>query len=325
MRAKKAVAVIAIIVLAIGGGLWYKFGRQTSDVIKATGTIEVTRADAGAKVGGYLSELTVKTGDKVEREQVIARVVRADLAAQMARDEAALARAEAQLRDLEAGARAQERSSLMAAVDSARAVKERAEADFERYRILREQGAISAQQLDTARVNLQVASAALTSAAEQLSLSDAGARPETIAAQRLEVERSRAVVVAAKAVLADTVVKSPISGLVLTKNYEDGEFVNAGAAVVTVGDMQDAWVKVYIPSTHLGRVKVGQAAEVRVDSYPERAFKGSVREIAQRAEFTPRQSITPDERANMVFAVKIGLENNEGILKPGMPADVVLP
>jgi HlyD family secretion protein len=88
--------------------------------------------------------------------------------------------------------------------------------------------------------------------------------------------------------------------------------------------MTDCWVKVYVPSTHLGLISVGQAANVKVDSFPGRVFSGVIKEISQNAEFTPRQSITQSERANLVFAVKVQVDNSEGILKPGMPADVVL-
>jgi HlyD family secretion protein len=159
---------------------------------------------------------------------------------------------------------------------------------------------------------------------QRLSLSDAGNRPKAIEAQRLEVERSKAVLAASKALVQDTVVASPVSGLVLTKNFENGEYINPGSALVTVGYMNDCWVKIYVPSTHLGLIKVGQPADVKVDSFPDKVFRGEIKEISQTAEFTPRQSITQRERANLVFAVKVKIENADGILKPGMPADVVI-
>ncbi len=291
----------------------------------ATGTIEVTRADIMPKANGYLAELTIKAGDRVQAGQKVARIARADWEAQVARDEAALGRAVAQLRDLEAGSRTQERQELTAMTESAQSVYDKAYSDLERYKALYAKGAIAAQQLDAAKSGLDVANSALTAARQRLSLSNEGARPETIEAQRLEVERNKAVLTASKTLLDDTVVKSPIDGLVLTKSYENGEYVNPGAAIITVGDMTDCWVKIYIPSTHLGRIAVGQQARVKVDSFPERIFPGVIQEIAQKAEFTPRQSITPSERANLVFAVKVKVENQEGILKPGMPADVMLP
>ena len=321
---KKVVVAVAAISLVIGAAAW-KLWPSSAHMLKATGTIEVTRADTIPKINGYLSDLKVQAGDKVQAGQVIAIITRSDLEAQVIRDEAALARAAAQLRDLEAGSRVQERQELAATVASAQSVYDKAAADFARYQTLYEKGAVSAQQLDVARSSQDVAYNALVAAQQKLSLSEAGSRPETIEAQRLEVERSRAVLAASKTMLEDTVVKSPVSGLVLSKNYENGEYVNPGVAIITVGDMRDCWVKIYIPSTQLGRIAIGQQADVRVDAFPGRSFPGVIKEIAQQAEFTPRQSITPSERANLVFAVKIKLQNEEGILKPGMPADVTLP
>ena len=124
--------------------------------------------------------------------------------------------------------------------------------------------------------------------------------------------------------IADTVVPSPLGGVILSKNYEEGEFVPAGAVLATVADLSDCWVKIYLPSTVLGRVKLGSSAEVRVDSFPDRAFQGRVRKISDKAEFTPRQSLTTEERANLVFAVEVSVDNPDGVLKPGMPADVIL-
>jgi HlyD family secretion protein len=157
-----------------------------------------------------------------------------------------------------------------------------------------------------------------------LSLADEGNRPDTIEAQRLEVARSKAVLAMARTQMADTIVSIPQQGVVLTKNFEKGEFVNAGSAIATVGDLQDCWVKIYVPSTQLGLIKIGQPALIKIDSYPGKTFSGEIKEISQNAEFTPRQSLTQNERANMVYAVKVQINNTEDVLKPGMPADVVI-
>ncbi|QDR81151.1 HlyD family secretion protein [Sporomusa termitida] len=322
---KKLLAGVFIIIIAIAaGGAAYQYLRPAETGITATGTIEVTRADIMPKVNGYLTGLDSQVGDTVQAGQKIAQVTRTDLAAQVLRDEAALAKAVAQLRDLEAGPRSQELQELEAALASARSVYEQARQDYARYQSLYQAGAVSAQQLDTAGANADVAYNAMVAARQRYALGVEGSRPETIEAQRLEVERSRAVLAASKMLVEDTAVLSPINGLVLSKNYENGEYVNPGAAVLTVGDMSDCWLKVYVPSTQLGLIAVGQGAQVKVDSFPRRIFSGEIREISQNAEFTPRQSITQSERANLVFAVKVKIDNTEGILKPGMPADVVL-
>lgn len=320
---KKAIlGAVAVLLLVAAAG--YQFLRPGEEGIVATGTIEVTRTDIMPKVNGYISRFTLQTGEKIQAGQVVARISRPDLEAQVLRDEAALARAAAQYRDLEEGPRVQERREIGANLSAARSVYQKAKVDYDRYRKLYQEGAVSQQQLDTARSSLDVALSSMQALEERLSLINEGSRPESVEAQRLEVERSKAVLTASKALVQDTVVVSPVNGLVLAKNFENGEYVNPGAALVTVGDMNDCWVKIYVPSTHLGLIKVAQTADVKVDSFPGKVFRGEIKEISQNAEFTPRQSITQRERANLVFAVKVKIDNPDGVLKPGMPADVVI-
>ena len=115
----------------------------------------------------------------------------------------------------------------------------------------------------------------------------------------------------------------PVSGVVLTKNYEEGEYVQAGAPIATVADLSDCWVKVYVSSEELGRLRIGQKARVSIDGAPHRVWDGYIKEISESAEYTPRQSITRRERENLVFAVKVAVPNEDGLMKPGMPADVI--
>lgn len=322
---RKKIIIAVLIFIILGTATAYKLLSKRPTGLSATGTIEVTRADIMPKTNGYLKDYTLQKGDFVTTGQLIAKLARPDLEAQLLRDEAGLAKAAAQLRDLESGARSQELSVAEAGLQSAEAQYQKAHADLERYRALHASGAISDQQLETARLSDKVCADAVRSASANLSQLLEGNRKEQIEAQRLEVQRSKAILAASKAALEDACIASPLSGLVLSKNFEAGEYVNPGAAIATIGDMNDCWVKIYIPSEQLGLLRVGQAATIRVDSFPEKNFSGSIKEIAQSAEFTPRQSITPKERANQVFAVKVKLENGNGLFKPGMPADVVFP
>lgn len=315
----------AVVILAVLAGLAaYKLYRGQETGITATGTIEITRSDITPKISGYLDELLLDEGNAVSKGQVVARIKRPDLEAQLIRDEAALRKAEAQLTDLRQGARDPERKAAAAGVAAARAVYEKTQNDYERYQELYRRGAIAAQQLDEARSAYDVARNNLTAQLENANLVAAGSRPDVIAAQQQEVERSRAVWELSRTALDDTVIVSPLAGLVLTKNFEPGEYVNAGTAIATVGDLSDCWVKIYVSSAQLGLIQPGQPAEVRVDSFPGQVFAGRIKEINQNAEFTPRQSITQQERANLVFAVKVRIDNPAGVLKPGMPADVVI-
>lgn len=320
----KKLAVVAVILLLLIGAAGYKLYLGKAEGITATGTIEVTRADTMPKVNGYISELKIKEGDRVKAGQIIARISRPDLEAQLLRDEAALVKATVQLTDLEKGSRNQEVQEATANLAAAQAVFDKAKTDLARLQSLYRDGAISAQQLDAAQSSYDVARNSLLANQSRQSLVEEGNRPDTIEAQRLEVKRSQAIVDASRALLDDTVVTSPLDGVVLTKNYESGEYVNPGSAIATIGEMEDCWVKIYISSTQIGLIQVGQPVEVRVDAFPDKPFSGTIKEISQNAEFTPRQSITQRERANLVFMVKVKIDNSQGVLKPGMPADVVI-
>ncbi|MCX7779858.1 MAG: efflux RND transporter periplasmic adaptor subunit [Negativicutes bacterium] len=322
MNKRLAAGILLFVLLTAAAG--YKLLSRQEAAITATGTIEITRADVMPKVSGYLTALPIKAGDVIKAGDLVARIGRPDLEAQVLRDEAALARAQIQLSDLEKGSRSQERQEAAASLAAAQSVYDKAKADLDRYSALYQSGAISAQQLDAAKSASDVALNALLAARSRHSLVEEGYRSDLVEAQRLEVARAKAILDASRAMLADTIVTSPLSGLILTKNFESGEYVNPGSPIATVGDLSDCWVKIYIPSTQLGLIKVGQPAAVKIDSYPDRIFAGEIKEISQNAEFTPRQSITQRERANLVFAVKVKINNADGLLKPGMPADVTL-
>jgi HlyD family secretion protein len=142
----------------------------------------------------------------------------------------------------------------------------------------------------------------------------ARARERELEAQ-LEVARTQ---------LGYTEVKSPINGVVLTKNVEGGEIVNPGTPVATIGDIQNLWINIYIPETQTGLVKLGQPVTVKVDSFPNEQFAGRIIFISSESEFTPKTIQTEEERVKLVYRVKVSLDNTGQRLKPGMPADAII-
>lgn len=215
----------------------------------------------------------------------------------------------------------QERDAAAAEVRIAEANLEKASADLERRQLLYDQGAVTREELDRYKTNLEVAKNQLQAAQARLSLLEAGGRPEAIAAARAEVERSRAVLKATEAVLQDLKIYSPITGVVVAKNYQEGEFVQIGSSVATVADLSHLWIKVYVATDDLPAVKLGQKVHFTVSGDPT-VYRGKVNWISPKGEYTPKTIQTRQERANVVFAVKIGIDNGRGRLKPGMPADV---
>lgn len=126
------------------------------------------------------------------------------------------------------------------------------------------------------------------------------------------------------AAIDNAVLSSPIDGVVLEKNLEVGEIAFPGTPVLTVADIRDTWIKIYVSEIQMGGVKLGQKAAVTVDSFPDKKFSGRVISISNKAEFTPKTIQTKDERVKLMFAVKISVENPRMELKPGMPADAII-
>ncbi|MFN2285496.1 MAG: HlyD family secretion protein, partial [Anaerolineae bacterium] len=124
--------------------------------------------------------------------------------------------------------------------------------------------------------------------------------------------------------IAQLTLTAPLSGLVSNRTAQVGETALAGEPLLTLADVDEVKLVLYIPENRIGEVRIGQEASVSVDSFPEREFTGYVVDIANQAEFTPRNVQTQEERVNLVFAVKIRIPNPEHLLKPGMPADAVL-
>ncbi|MDO9509637.1 MAG: efflux RND transporter periplasmic adaptor subunit [Thermovirgaceae bacterium] len=299
-------------------------GDAADPAIRATGTVEIETVDVSAEVGGVISFLAFKESEEVRSGDLLARIDRPDLRAQLERDAAGAALAAAMLEDLKRGSRTEEIAQARAARDAALASFRQAERDAKRFASLFDAEVISRKELEQAVLAEELAASSLKRAGEALAVFEAGPRADQVAAQKEAVKQARAVLAMTQSQLEKTEVRSPAEGTVLTRNFETGELAAQGSVLFTIGRYSECHVRIYIPSTMLGLVTPGQAADVRVDSFPDTVFRGSVSEIAQRAEFTPRQSITPDERANLVFRVKVDVENPEGLLKPGMPADVTL-
>jgi HlyD family secretion protein len=232
-----------------------------------------------------------------------------------------LLKAEAQLADLISGARQQEMDEAAANVNLVKVAYEKAVEDLARREALFQAGVIAQEELDRFKNNLELEKNRLQAAEARLSLLESGNRSQTIVAAQAEVKRSQAVLKAAEVLLEDLKIYSPINGVVLTKNYQPGEFVQMGISLATVANLNDLWIKVYISTDDLPAILLGQEVHFTVSGDPT-IFDGVVEEIASKGEFTPKTIQTKQERSNVVFGVKIRTDSHNGVLKPGMPADV---
>ncbi len=279
------------------------------------------------------------------------------LEAQIQQRSADIRTMEAKLAELTAGSRPQEKEEARAAVDRARAESDRAQRDLERAEALRKNEDISIAEFDQFRTRRDAAAAALKQVQEQYQLVLEGPRKETISATRAQLDQARAALRLAEAQrlelerrkeelktreaeiaqrradlayiqsqLDNAVAISPIDGIVLSKGAEVGEILAAGTTVLTAGDIEHPWLRGYISESDLGRVKLGSNARVTTDSYPGKVYHGRVTFISSEAEFTPKQIQTPEERAKLMYRIKIEVENPNQELKSNMPADAeILP
>jgi multidrug efflux pump subunit AcrA (membrane-fusion protein) len=179
-------------------------------------------------------------------------------------------------------------------------------------------------QVDEAEAQYQAAEAVVQMAQAQLDALQAGATDEEIAIVEAQVEQAQAALDGLIALHGKLTIAAPLGGLVLERSIHEGELAAPGATLITLGDLDKVTLTVYVPEDQLGKVLIGQEVEVRVDSFPERAFIGTVVAIAHEAEFTPRNVQTQEERVNMVFAVDVSIPNPDHALKPGLPADAVI-
>jgi HlyD family secretion protein len=171
---------------------------------------------------------------------------------------------------------------------SARATLDNAERNFNRARSLFATGSVSQQAFDNART----------------AYANAKSQYEYVVAS-----------------ISNALLASPADGTVLKKNLEKGELAFPGTPIITIGDLAKPWIKIYLPETQIGKIRLGQSADITADSFPDKVFKGKITSIANKAEFTPKTVETKEDRVKMVFAVKIAVENPGAALKPGMPAD----
>jgi len=277
--------------------------RREADPHAARGTVEVPEADIGAMTAARVLAVRVEEGAAVRAGDTLALLTQTDLSASLAAQAARVATAAANFRDLTAGARPEEIRQAEAELESATAELTRTVAELGRVRALAADGAVSKQALDDAVSAERVARGRSQAAAEAVRLLQAGSRPERIAGARAELASARAALAQIEARAADLVLVSPVAGIVLSRNAEPGEALAANVPVVTIGETARPYVRVYVPQSLAATLRVGDAATVITGE--GRSLAGRVVAINPKAEFTPRVALTEQERADLMFGVKV--------------------
>jgi HlyD family secretion protein len=274
----------------------------------------------------------------VSAGDVIARLDARDAELQVAQLAAERAAADAQLRLLRAGSRPEDirqaESQVQAAAGDVAAIDAElraAELDLQRYEALLQANAGSRKQRDDAQARVDVARERQRAARDRVAAAretsarlQAGSRPEEIDAARARVSAVDARLASLQKTIGDARVVSPVSGVVTQKLAETGELSAAGAPLVIVTDLDHAWANLFVPEPLIPRLRIGQTAVLHTDAGGE-GMTGTVTFVSPRAEFTPRNVQTAEERSKLVYRIKVSVDNRSGVLKPGMPVDADLP
>jgi HlyD family secretion protein len=305
---------IALLVSDCGNG-------NNKNSIDATGTIESVNVVLSSKTSGEIKELRVNEGDRVKQGDTILIVDTENLRLQLRQQESGAEMSRAQLELLKNGARKEDILLAESSLNQAKVNYDQAKADLDRLRKLYQTQTITKKQYDDAVSHFDIINNQLSSAKENYAKMKNFSRPEEIKQAEAKLNQSLASADLIKKNIDDSYVVSPLNGIIVKKYFEVGEMVSPLSSLVKVSDLTNVELYIYVTELELGKIKLGQKAEVTVDAFKDKKFNGKVTYISPEAEFTPKNIQTKDERTKLVFAVKIELPNPDFELKSGMPAD----
>jgi len=360
---KRKIILIPVILAAALAAAAYSMGWFRHDTgLQGSGTVEARDIRVGSKVGGRIDKILVREGDSVESGQLLITFDDKELLASLAQSRAAAEKAQrgfrpeeiAQVRASAAQAKAEydqringyrqeDIDAAKADLDRATADEVRTHLDFQRYDALAAKDLVSKQQRDTSEANWKMALAQKQNAQHKLDELHRGYRPEEIAAaearyhqtqatlemyergsRREDIDAARAALAYDEARFRERQVVAPAAATIEVLDVRPGDLIPPNTPIATLLERDQIYVRIYIPETEIGRVHLGQKAEIRVDSFPNQSFDGVVEQINQQAEFLPRNVQTREERVHQVFGVKVRIDDTSHRVLAGMAADVRL-
>lgn len=319
-------------------------------LLQVNGRIEGDHVTVASKFPGRVLELLAREGDKVTKGQIILRLEDDQTKAKVNQAKEAVAVLDAQVRagkqslyvlrkevPLDIEASEAEVAHFKAMLAKAESTEAHTRENAERARKLLAAKAMSDEDRDRIQLAWQVASHELSSARTGLTRSEKRlaqaklgpdrikSKEEELSALQAQAQQARAAQAEAESVLADLTIRAPTDGVVLARMVDGGEVVAAGTPLLDLVNLDRLYLQVYVPEVEIGKVRRGLPAQVYTDAYPDQPFSSTVRYISSRAEFTPKEVQTKDERVKLIYAVRLYLDANPGYrLTPGMPADAVL-
>jgi HlyD family secretion protein len=340
-------------VLFIITAMLLSVGCEQPTALELSGTIESTQIDAGSEVAGKIIKIEKVEGDQVKKGDVIAVIDSSMQELVVKQQEAVVKLKEARLDEIKAGTRPEQleqaksaaRSADLAAknaqtaVDTAKTTYDYWVEKYNNVKSLYDSNTAAEselldtkykvdtakQQLDVAQKQLKSAQAQLQSANSQVSLLEKGATSQSIKAAEADLEQSTIMLEQAKLVLSKYQVKAPVDGTFILNNVDIGDMVNTGTSTGTISDLNNLWIRIYIQQKDLKLISLNRELDLRAQSLNGKTIKGKIVYIADKAEFTPKNTETSDSKENTVFQVKIKILERVNELKPGMTVDAIIP
>jgi HlyD family secretion protein len=290
------------------GGLLAGCSGNSKDVIEASGIIEATDVTIGSEVAGKVKEVRADEGSQVRNGDTLVVIDDTEYRLQ-------LRQAEANLSANDAGYRLAVEGTRQEDLVQSEAAYRTAESDYQRMKDLLATQSVTQKQFDDVY-------ARFVAADQTYRKLKAGLRPEEVRSARVKRDYAAAQVDLLRKKVRDCAITAPSSGTITLRSVEPGELVTMGMNVMRLTYLEKVKLTIYVNETELGRVHLGQLAKVTIDTFGKgKEFEGKIIYISPVAEFTPKNVQTKEERSKLVFGVKMEIQNPDGSLKPGLPAD----
>jgi HlyD family secretion protein len=326
-RSERIIVSLAGLGLLLGLSGWQLpacLGQKVSNEIRLSGWVEVDTVRIAPLIGGRIVELNLEEGESVRKDQVVARLDCRELELQLGQAQASRKGASAQSQMVKKGARNEDIANVRELVKQAEIALDNAKRDRDRAAALLASKSITQKQFDDAKSRYDSTEAQLAALRQQYAKIRSGSRVEEKETAEAMVEQAESVIALLKEKLSHCVVDAPADGVVINKLVEKGEIIGPGGVMAIVGKMARVKVKGYVAEEELGFIKIGQNVSIFIDSEPTRPIPGKVTFIASQAEFTPKNIQTQQERIKTMYEIRVTVDNSDGKLKAGMPADIVM-
>jgi HlyD family secretion protein len=335
MKKKIIVAVFVVLFLGVGALVYFGQWQTKRGDLYYSGTIEATQSNLAFQANGRVITVAVREGQAVIKDQFLAELDPSELRSRKDQAEANLERSIktqdqlATLLSIYKTTLPADVTRAEASVASARDVMEDAKKNYRRYEQLFKQGVVTEKERDSVKLNYDTAKSRLDDG--EAALRQSKSNLNKIAATQKEFEAMISQAKQAKAALEQTDIQlnytrllAPYNGIITSRNVEPGEVVTSGREVLSMADLSIVDLKIFVDETEIGKVKPGQDVDVKIDTFPDKIFKGKVTFISPEGEFTPKIIQTKKERVKLVYLVKVSIPNPDLELKTGMPADAWL-